>query len=266
MLSDDDFRLLLYHLDRPWAGFRKVRKGVKKKVRRHMAALECSTIQDYLQNIVRDPEARAECERRLAVTISRFFRDRLLWNALSERILPSLARRFPDGLNVWSAGCAGGEEPYTLAMVWKTLSAGLASSPAMQIHATDADAQCLRRARGGLYPNSSLREVPKVFIDRWFRQVHGTRQWQIDKRLQAAVCLKSHDLLCEPLPGIFHLILLRNNLLTYYQGNKMENAFAGIAAALADKGILIVGSHEHPPPSNRHLRRDASCRWIYHAF
>jgi len=63
MLSDDDFRLLLYHLDRPWAGFRKVRKGVKKKVRRHMAALECSTIQDYLQNIVRDPEARAECER-----------------------------------------------------------------------------------------------------------------------------------------------------------------------------------------------------------
>ena len=75
MLNDDDFRELLQSLDRPWAGYRKVRKGVKKRVRRQMEQLGCRSMEDYLQQLRARPEVRAACEKCLLVTISRFFRD-----------------------------------------------------------------------------------------------------------------------------------------------------------------------------------------------
>ena len=78
MLSDTEFRSLLEHLNRPWAGYRKVRKGVKQRVRRHMQNLACSTVEQYLVQLARQPAEMAACEECLRVTISRFFRDRLL--------------------------------------------------------------------------------------------------------------------------------------------------------------------------------------------
>lgn len=263
MLDDDAFRQVLNHLDRPWAGYRKIRKGVKKRVRRHMMALGCTTIDAYLYAIDRDPAARAECVERLRVTISRFFRDRQLWEQLRQRLLPTLAARFPIELNAWSAGCANGEEAYSLSMVWEDLTAGIAPFPVLQILATDADMTGLHRAREGLYPISSLKEVPEHLRNRWFQKAPGTAQWRVDNRLQERICWQPHQLLESPPPGLFHLILLRNNLLTYYQGTRLKTAFERILAVLADGGILIVGSHEHLPPSQVPLKRDPLCPWVF---
>jgi chemotaxis methyl-accepting protein methylase len=104
MLSDTEFRQLLEHLDRPWAGFRKVRKGVKKRIRRHMAESGCSTIEQYLRILTRHPGAQTALEQCLRVTISRFFRDRQLWQAIGERILPDLVNWFSPPIRIWSAG------------------------------------------------------------------------------------------------------------------------------------------------------------------
>jgi len=263
MLSDDEFRQLLDHLDRPWSGYRKIRKGVKKRLRQHMTALGCTTIQYYLQEIDHDLETRAECERRLTVTISRFFRDKYLWDQLHERILPALAKRFPQSLTAWSAGCANGEEPYTLSMVWEELASRISPLPIMKILGTDSSTSCLQRAREGLYPISSLKEVPGILKHRWFQKARSARQWRISNKLQERIFWQAHQLLDEPPQGVFHLILLRNNLLTYYQGSRMEKAFEQIMAVLADGGILILGSHEQPPAVNKRLERDSYCPWVY---
>ena len=157
MLDDHDFRVLLNHLDRPWSGYRKVRKGVKKRVRRHMIQLSCTTIQDYLQRIDQYPDAWTQCQDFLAVTISRFFRDRQLWEHLQKRILPDLAQRFSERLRTWSAGCANGEEPYSLFMVAAAAFEAISDMGTIQILATDANIGCLQRAREGRFPESSLK-------------------------------------------------------------------------------------------------------------
>jgi chemotaxis protein methyltransferase CheR len=173
MLSDNEFGLLLEHLNRPWAGFRKVRKGVKKRLRRHMTETGCSTLEQYLTRMDRQPEVRADCERCLRVTISRFFRDRQLWQALKADVLPRLVSRFPSPLRIWSAGCAGGEEPYSLAMVWN--AAALNKKP--YLLATDAGEDCLQRARAGSYGPGSLKEVPAAMVSTYF--YNSCILWQI---------------------------------------------------------------------------------------
>ncbi len=265
MLSDDEFRRLLAYLDRPWTGFRKVRKGVKKRVRRHMQSLGCATIDSYIDRLHSDHHSKEVCEQRLLVTISRFFRDRALWTHLQNQILPGLMDRFPAGPAAWSAGCANGEEPYTLAMLWAELTAGDSLPPRLRILATDADPTCIQRAETGCYPLSSLKEVPGPCKTRWFAKVPGSRQWQVDPSLKNLITWQRHQLFDPPPPGPFQIILLRNNLLTYHQGQEMLTALTRILKTLSAGGVLILGSHERLPPSPRPLKQDAACPWIYHA-
>ena len=259
MLSDHDFLYLLEHLNRPWAGYRKVRKGVKKRIRRHMAALECSTIEQYLAAISR-PQDRADCEQCLMVTISRFFRDRMLWQTLRERILPDLNLQFSPLLRIWSAGCACGEEAYSLAMVCNTLI-----PPIMPvIVATDAQRDCLKRAREGIYSRGSLKELPDEMQRRYVDIRQNGRQATIRKHRLPPIRWQLHDLTGKPVAGNpFHLIMLRNNLLTYYQGCELRTAFSRILSMLIPGGCLVVGSHEHLPGGDSPLIRDKQCSWVY---
>jgi len=264
MLSDHEFRQLLDDLDRPWAGFRKVRKGVKKRVRRHMEQLGCFRIEDYIEHIHRNPYARNECDRCLMVTISRFFRDRRLWDHLQHHVLPALIDRYQDGLAAWSAGCANGEEPYSLAMIYKEAAASSRFAAHLHILATDADDAGLLRAAAGLYPASSLSEIPEHLKTRYFFKVRGGRQWRIDPGLREDITWQVHHLLEAPPLGPFHLIFLRNNLLTYYQGAVIEDALAHIAVSLVPDGVLILGSHERLPANDLAFIRSPACPWVYY--
>lgn len=259
MLTDDEFRRVLEHLNRPWAGFRKVRKGVKKRLRRHMHALGCPSLEAYLDLLDHRPEVKAACERQLIVTISRFFRDRRLWAELRDRILPERAA-LPEGpLRAWSAGCAGGEEPYSLAIVWEEQ----ATDHKLIVAATDISRQCLERARAAVYSRSSLKHVPDTLRRTYFDASPAGRRYTLKPLAKTVIRWQRHDLLDEPLPDRFHLIFLRNNLLTYYQGPEQLRAFERIVRTLLPGGCLVVGSHEHPPRASLALHRDETCPWIY---
>lgn len=260
MLSDNEFRILLDQLDRPWAGYRKVRKGVKKRLRRHMLELGCVSLGPYLDRLIRDPKARAACENCLRVTISRFFRDRQLWHTLRSRILTDLVQRFPPPIRIWSAGCASGEEAYSLAMTWNELG----RPSRLDLLATDTGSICLERARAGVYTRTSLNEVPGEIREKYFDPRKGARQFLIRSKRLPPIRWRHHDLLA-PVPenDPFHMILLRNNLLTYYQGPEQRDAFARIAACLAPAGFMVTGAHERPPESDATLIRDDHCPWVY---
>ena len=260
MLSDKEFGILLDRLDRPWAGYRKVRKGVKKRLRRHMQSMGCSTIERYIDQLNRQPEAKRACEACLRVTISRFFRDHQLWQTMQARILPRLLRQFGPPLRAWSAGCAGGEEPYTLAMV----HCETVPPAGLNLLATDASSHCLERARMGVYSRSSLKELPDHLRRTYFRSKKGGRQFHLQFHRLPPICWQRHDLLDPPpKPGPFGLILLRNNLLTYYRGTKRDTALEEIVSCLGAGGCLVTGSHEHLPTSASMLIRDSQCPWVY---
>ncbi len=259
MLCDSEFRQLLDYFDRPWSGYRKVRKGVKKRIRRHMKGLGISTVRQYILILERQPEERTIFEGCLRVTISRFFRDRFLWSYLEEQVVPELTDSFPDRLNIWSAGCANGEEPYSLAITLDVMQKGMMSS----ILATDANNVSLNRARQGIYNRSSLKEVSEELRRRYFVKDPAKGEFCIRSFLKKGIVWQNHDLLSHPPNGPFHLILLRNNLLTYHQGAALQVTLKGIVESLVPGGYLIFGSHEQLQERDVPLISEKQCPYVY---
>ena len=244
-MNDAEFRRLLDLFDLSWEGYRKVRKGVKKRLGRHIQALGLRCVEDYLAALDLDPRLKAECRLLLAVSISRFFRDRHLWPIIEGDILPLLARQ--EKIRVWSAGCACGEEAYSLKIVYDCLQNRLASAPPLEILATDLNPAYLKKARTGVYQRSSLKEVPEEFWPVYFEEMPGRKRYQVVEGLKADLLWREHDLLSGLSPGIFDLILMRNNVLTYGQEKHKEVALKTVAASLAEGGVLIIGSNETLP-------------------
>ena len=162
-MDDHHFRQLLKQLGLSWAGYRKVRKGVKKRVGRHMQQLDCRNMREYLDQLEQSEEVRSQCARLMSVSISRFFRDKRLWQILESRILPELIETHRERVRVWSAGCACGEEAYSLKILWDHMGRTIGNLPELDITATDMNPLYLKRAKDALYPLSSLDKMSKYW-------------------------------------------------------------------------------------------------------
>ena len=259
MLSDRQFGKLLAYFDRPFEGYRKVRGGVKKRIRRRMAQLRCTDMEDYLRILDEDPQEKTACENCLTVTISRFFRDRRLWEYLRTTVLPDAAERSSGRVDIWSAGCANGEEAYSLALLWDMLGI----DTRLHITATDLDTDNLERARLGVYELSSLKELSGSIRIRYFSPLPGERGYRIQPELTKSIRWLRHNMFDPPPEGPFHVVFLRNNLLTYYQGAELETALARITKTMAPRGYLVIGSHERLPENGFSFRRHEECPFVY---
>lgn len=173
-----------------------------------------------------------------------FMRDPGLFELLAGHILPELVGNRPPGrpLRIWSAGCASGEEPYSLAMLVDEL--GLAGgSDEVDIVGTDISGSAIARAQAGCYGQWSFRSLDAARRDRYFRPAGG--QLQVIERLRAAVRFERHDLLGDglPEPGKFDLILCRN-VFIYLSAPTISRVVAKFAAGLDTGGYLIPGHGE----------------------
>jgi chemotaxis methyl-accepting protein methylase len=249
-MDDREFKHLLHELGYDFEGYRRVRKGVKKRVRRHMRRLGCRDVAAYIERIAASAEDRQACRRRMAVPISRFMRDAPFWDALKDAWLPELRRQFGAPLHAWSAGCACGEEAYSLAIIDREYRLGQrADAPAagIRITASDLNPECLDRARMGAYPASSLKEMPQDLITRYFTPIRGGRRYRIDPDLAAGIIWNGVDIEEERPAPSFHLILLRNSLLTYRDPQHHNRLLANVTRRLHSGGLLVVGSRETLP-------------------
>ena len=246
-MDDDQFRKLLEYLDYSWAGYRKVRKGVKKRVRRHMQRLNCRDVTAYLGILDLQPTSRQECELLMTVSISRFFRDRRLWEMLESRWLPQIIASNPLKLKVWSAGCSCGQEPYSFKIVWEHLKKHFESLPPLEIMATDRHPGYLEQALAGSYNFSSLKEVAVEDRAVFFESRKHTKQFVIRDELKSDIHWKIHHLLTDPPGTDFNIIFLRNNVLTYYRKEAQKKALYRILNCLSPGGLFIIGCHETLP-------------------
>ena len=247
MMNDDEFRKLLHARSMSWQGYRRVRKGVKKRLRRHMRELDCVGIDCYIKCLQNSTDADSQCKTLMTVSISRFFRDRQLWASLTNRYIPELVKRFPEGIRMWSAGCAGGEEAYSFKILWYDLEKEIGPLPALDILATDSNPECIQRAQKGLFQSSSLRDVRDDNRSLFFSKPGKGKQYQITPDLTSSITFKQQDLLQQLPDRDFQIIFLRNNLLTYHQHRVMRPAFDNILNCLTPGGLLIIGAHEKPP-------------------
>ncbi len=261
-MDDDQFRILLEYLNYSWIGYRKVRKGVKKRIQRHMQQLDCRSVTDYLKILNHEPDRRHECELLMSVSISRFFRDRRLWEMIQSRWLPDMIARGTPELKVWSAGCACGEEVYSFKIIWDRLKQQFEHLPALALLGTDRHPDYLERARSGVYNRSSLKEVPAAWHDVYFESRRGRRQFLIKDHLKNGVHWQIHHLSTDPPGSGFNIICLRNNILTYCRPEAQKMALTRIVDSLLPGGLFIIGCHEKLPLEIPFLRPMAELSYV----
>ena len=258
MITDSDFRLLLERYNRSWHGYRKVRKGPMKRISKHMRSLGCSSIEQYLDTL---DENRAEQETLLyflRITISRFFRDRRLWTSLADVVFPCLLEH-SGALKIWCAGCSCGEEVYSLNILHQ-MQWGAVSS--LEILATDANDACLERAQNGIYQKSSLRELKPDMLASCFQPSVQRNEFVITETFQKNITWRHHDFFGALPDSGFHVIFLRNNLLTYHSPAVQSTVLERILQSLMVGGFLVIGSHETLPPQPFNLV-PTGCDMIY---
>ena len=262
-MDDDQFGILLEYLNYSWSGYRKVRKGVKKRIQRHMQQLNCRSVTDYLIILDDEPDRRHECELLMSVSISRFFRDRRLWDMIEGRWLPDMIAKGPLELKVWSAGCACGEEVYSFKIIWDRLGQRREHLPVLELLATDRHPDYLERARSGVYNRSSLKEVPAAWHDVYFDVRRGGRQYLIKDHLKSGIRWQLHHLSTDPPAGDFNIICLRNNILTYCRQAAQKKALTGILDSLSPGGLFIIGCHERLPFEISFLRPMPELSYVF---
>lgn len=262
-MDDNQFRQLLERFGLSWEGYRKVKKGVKKRLRRHMNQLGCQTVEAYLLVLGRDSAARYHCERLMTVSISRFFRDLGLWRALADEILPMIFKENSMSMKVWSAGCACGEEAYSMKILCETMASRVNHMPDVEIWATDMNPDYLKRAQTGVYSASSLKELPQALRKLCFRPTQQQHAYRINEPLKKGLIWRVHNLLSDPPDSQFQLIFLRSSLLTYYRDALKLPALEKVVDSLARRGFLIIGAHEEIPPGTNELVPFGSHAYIF---
>jgi chemotaxis protein methyltransferase CheR len=222
-----------------WAGFRKVRRQVCRRLARRLAELGLADLDAYRAHLTAHPDEWDALAALTPVTISRFARDRAVFDALARDVVPALARAAQaegrERLRAWSAGCAWGEEAYTLALLW----------PAMDVLATDVHPPVLERARRAAFPASSLRELAPAERAAGFVVRDGENV--VRPEPAGRVTVARHDLRDPPPRGPFDLVLCRNVAFTYFAPDAQRAVLDRLGDAVRLGGALVVGLHETLP-------------------
>jgi two-component system CheB/CheR fusion protein len=234
---------------------------IQRRLQRRMAATGIRRLSEYVQYLQSNPEEYERLVRTFLIKVTEFFRDAELFDFLRLQILPELityARGHDYELRLWSAGCATGEEAYSLAiLVAETLGNELERF-VVRIFATDLDVAAVTFARRGLYPASAVAGVPPDLRDRYFTPLDGA--FEVSKRVRGLVVFGEHDLgQRAPFPRI-DLCLCRN-VLIYFTTDLQDRALKLFAFAVRDGGYLGLGKAEAPTslgeyfvPLQPHLR------------
>ena len=244
----DFLQWALPRLDLAWPGFRKVRAQVCKRLKRRMRSLGIESFAAYRTRLEADPQEWQVLDSFCRITISRFCRDRGCFDVLRQVVLPQIARRAASdarAARIWSAGCASGEEPYTLKILWDLEVSPRFPGVPLCLVATDVDEGLLERARIACYPAGSLRELPRELIAVAFSERDGC--CCLKGRHGQGVAFLNQDLRAEAPEGRFDLVLCRNLAFTYFAPALQESVLERIASALVTGGFLVVGVHEHLP-------------------
>lgn len=248
-----------------WTGFRKVRRQLCRRLRRRLDELELTDLDAYREHLEAHPEEWSVLDSLTPITISRFYRDASVFAALERAVLPALAAAaLADGrdrLRAWSAGCASGEEAYTLALVWQETLAARFPALRLEVLATDVDPAMLRRAREATYDASSLRDLPARLRDRGFTR-RGAR-YVLRPEHRELACVRRHDLRDPPPAEPFDLVLCRNVVFTYLAADGQRTALARLTRALRHGGALTIGLHESLPEPHDGLAPWPATRAIF---
>lgn len=242
---DPSFETLLEYLRQSrgfdFTGYK--RASLSRRVLRQMQSHGIETYRDYQDYLEVHPDEFVLLFNTVLINVTAFFRDTIAWEYLQNEVLPQLFASKPERspIRLWSAGCASGEEAYTLAMILAKLLGREQFRQRVKIYATDIDEASLSQARQSLYRAQDLEAVPADLRTQFFEPV-GDR-FVFDPDLRRAVIFGRHDLLQDAPISRLDLLVCRNTLM-YFNAETQGRVLKRLHFALNPTGVLFLGKAE----------------------
>jgi two-component system, chemotaxis family, CheB/CheR fusion protein len=216
---------------------------IRRRIQRRMAMHQIQKMSEYRRFLRQDSDEVQELFRDLTVTVTGFFRDAEAFTALKEKALIPMMKKIKENgqLRVWVAGCATGEEAYTLAMILLETMEELDKYLEVKVFASDINDKAIRAARSGIYPRGITADLPEDRLKRFFTQKND--HYQVDSKIRDMVVFADHNLLRDPPFSNVHLISCRN-LLIYMEPALQKKVFPLLSYALKPGGYLFLGTSE----------------------
>jgi len=250
----DQLQSIVDHLrEHTSTDFRRYRKNTMgRRIRRRMGLAQLTSMQDYLHFLRDNPQETASLKSDLLIGVTRFFRNPEAWELLEKRILqPLVTNSRPEKpIRIWCAGCATGEEVYSLAMLCQENGLHHDKRASFQIFATDVSHEALESARAGLYPESVVADVSKPRLQHFFHK--DGHYYRITRRLRESIVFAEQNVLAHPPFSQLDLIVCRN-LLIYLDRAAQQRVLDVFQFALKEGGGLFLGSSESTGDSSQHF-------------
>ncbi|MBE0646622.1 MAG: protein-glutamate O-methyltransferase CheR [Bacteroidales bacterium] len=226
----------------------------------------------YAELLHHDPKEMDHLLDTLTINVSRFFRDSFTFECISNLVIPEICqRKLKKGdptLRIWSAGCASGEEAYTIGIIAKEVTGKLDVPIDLHIFATDIDQNILKKARQGVFSAESFSETKMGIIEKYFTK--NNDRFEIHAEIRELIQFSNQDLLDEkqaiPQESVFadfDLVLCRN-VLIYFNKEVQLKIFNNLYRSLSSDGLLVLGEAEIPVSSYKsRFRSESTCCKIY---
>ncbi|MDK2984076.1 MAG: chemotaxis protein methyltransferase CheR [Thermococcaceae archaeon] len=217
-----------------------------RRIRARMRKLGISDFMDYYRLIKKNKAELDDLLLTVAINVTEFFRDPIVWRTLESKVLPELIRFKKENhfttIRVWSAACSTGQEPYSIAMMFSEFLGQDIKRYNLSILATDIDREALNIAIKGVYPRETVeKSVPKHLIRKYFLPMGD--HYRISPQLRRYVKFQHFNLLSKEYPKGFDMIFIRN-VLIYMTKEAQEEIFRRLYDSLEDHGYLILGKTE----------------------
>jgi two-component system CheB/CheR fusion protein len=215
---------------------------IKRRLAKRMAAAGADTVGEYYRKLKSDGGELRALAQDFLVSVTTFFRDTEAFNALVPRLHAYLDRKADDEeIRCWSAGCATGEEPYSLAMLICDHLASSGKRHPVKIFATDLDAEAISKARTAVYSERDIQNLPAGFAEKYFDR--RGELLEVKKFLRDMVVLARQDLIQSP-PFVKLDLIICRNVLIYFEPKLQQKIFELFSYALKPGGLLFLGKSE----------------------
>lgn len=252
MQDSDCVRFLqqvLPQLHMRWQGFRRVRKQVCKRIQRRISSLGLSDVDAYREYLQFHSDEWPILDHACRVTVSRFYRDKIVLEHVRTEVLPALARNTMNAgeslLRCWSAGCAMGEEAFSLVLLWDKTTGRDYPHLDIKVIGSDIDEVLLQRARRACYSYGSLKALPDEWLQSAF--THHDNEYCLEFRLRNKASFNMQDIRNKSIKGPFDIVFCRNMAFTYFDHALQLEILTHIHDRLVDDGALVIGGHEALP-------------------
>lgn len=219
------------------------RTTLTRRLRRRVGLTGCRDLAEYLDRLRSDQDELETLADDLTVRVTGFFRDPEAWRVIEERVIAPLvaARQNGSEIRAWVAGCATGEEAYSLAILVDEAAERAGKSFSVKIFGTDTGQDAVTVARGGLYPEAAVAGVPRERLGRYFHAEDAA--FRVNEALRELVVFSHQNLLQDPPFSRMDLVSCRN-LLIYLNRDVQEKAIALLRFSLIEGGVLFLGKAE----------------------